>query len=337
MIKNGIDKRTAHDIWDLFPPFARYGFNRSHAAGYATIAYQTAYLKANWPLEFMNALLNAESSDIERIAFLTEEARDFNITVLAPEINESGVGFSITSDTTIRFGLGAIKNVGTSIAEAINRERENGGVFKSIESFLSRLDTKDLNKKSLESLIKTGAFDALEERGKLLANLDNLLAFSKESRQAKEAGQESIFGAMEEKNTPAIKLKEAENIDKKQMLSWEKELLGLYISDHPLNMIKAKLEKKAKPIRDLAPTNNQVAVGGILTKIKKIITKKGQPMIFAELEDLSGKIEVVVFPSALENNAGLWREDNILLIKGKIQDRDNSLKLICNSVAPLDT
>ena len=335
MILNKIDKETAEKIWDLFPPFARYGFNRSHGAGYATVSYQTAYLKANYPIEFMNALLNADSGDIERIAFLTDEAKSLGITVLPPDIGESRDGFTITSSTTIRFGLSAIKNVGTSIAKAIVKEREENGPFPSIEEFLSRIDMKDLNKKSLESLIKAGAFDTMERRGVMLANMERLLDFSKELRKAKIAKQSSIFEVIG--SIPSIKLQAVEPMDKKQKLAWEKELLGLYISDHPLSYVKEKLEKKAKPIRDLSPTKQRTAVGGILTKLRKIVTKSGQPMAFAELEDLSGKIEVVVFPSIFSENTHLWQEDKLLLLSGKVQKRDNELKFICDEVVSLES
>lgn len=330
MVKNGIDRRTAEQIWALFPPFARYGFNRSHAACYATIAYQTAYLKAHYPVEFMNALLNADSGDVERIAFLTEEAKEFGISVLAPDVNESGVGFRVTTPTTIRFGIAAIKNVGEGVARSIVEEREVNGPFSTIENFLTRLPLKDLNKKSLESLIKAGVFDNLGERGRLLVNIEGLLGFAKESRVAKEAGQESIFetgGAQTAR--PAIRLKAAETATKREKLSWEKELLGLYISDHPLSEFSAALAKNARKIQELKPSRAPVAVGGILTSLKKIVTKNGQPMVFAELQDLSGTIELVVFPSILQKNATLWREENVLLVKGRVQERDNELKFIC--------
>lgn len=334
MILNGIDEHTAQAIWNLFPPFARYGFNRSHGAGYAMVAYQTAYLKANYPLEFINALLNADSGDIERISFLTEEAKNLNITVLAPDINESGIGFAIASDNTIRFGLSAIKNVGEAISSAIVEERENDGQFSSIEDFLIRVGVRDLNKKSFESLIKAGAFDNMKDRGIMLANLERLLDFSKESKKAKISGQNSMFDFVG--STPSIKLYDAEPIEKKQRLAWEKELLGLYISDHPLSMFKEKLEGKVKSIKELSPSRNQVSIGGILTRTKKIITKAGQAMIFAELEDLSGKIEVVVFPSILERNPHMWQEENIVLLSGKVQNRDNELKFICGSIVLLE-
>ncbi len=335
MLDNGIEKNTAEAIWELFPPFARYGFNRSHAASYATLAYQTAYLKSHYPIEFMNSLLNADSGDVERIAFLTKEALEFNIQVLPPNINESGVIFDVTSDKTIRFGLAAIKNVGANVAVSIVEEREKRGGFRTIEDFLSRIDGKELNKKSLESLAKAGAFDEILERGKLLANLENLLEFSKEFRKAKAAGQDSLFSTNNE--VSKIKLKEGEEIDKRQKLLWEKELLGLYITDHPLSSIKKELEQKTKPIEELAPTRKNVLIGGIITRLRRIVTKNGNPMAFGEIEDTTGKIEVVIFPSVLEKSNNLWEEDNILLLNGKVQKRDNELKFICERAKRIES
>jgi len=176
----------------------------------------------------------------------------------------------------------------------------------------------------------------MEERGKILENMDGLLSFAKESQKAKEAGQESIFDAGDTPSPAAkIRLTDAEPASKKQRLAWEKELLGLYISDHPLSDMKEALEKKTKKIRDLSPTRRMVSVGGILTSLKKITTKNGQPMVFAQLEDLSGKVEVVVFPSALQRNQELWEEDKIILVKGKVQERDSTLKVICEDAKAL--
>jgi DNA polymerase-3 subunit alpha len=335
MEKNGIDTATAHKIWDLFPPFARYGFNRSHAACYALIAYQTAYLKAHWPEKFMAALLNAESNDVERVSHLTEEAKTMGIEVLAPDVNESGVAFAPRDKTTIRFGLGAIKNVGVALAHAIVDEREENGPFSSIEDFIIRLEAKDFNRKSLESLVKAGVFDTLEERSLLYGNLDNLIAFSREAHKIKHSQQSSLFDLVDTEAPPLSLRPTNEEIPKKTRLTWEKELLGLYVSSHPLAEVEQILKAHAEPIGELTSAPRQVRVGGIISKLKKIVTKTGQPMVFAELEDLSGKIEVVVFPTIFEKYSKLWQEEGVVLLNGKVQERDNALKFICEEARPL--
>ena len=333
---SGWSQKKAEEVWAWIEPFAAYGFNKAHAASYGRVAYQTAYMKANFPVEYMCAVLAAEAGDIEKVAGMISECRRMNIAVLPPDVNESGTVFSVVGPKAIRFGLAAIKNVGGSIAEALVKERVRGGEYKNIEDFLSRLDVKDLNKKSLQSLLKAGVFDSLGERGVLLANLEPLLAFAKESRNAKTHGQSSIFEAAGA-GSPTIRLRPVEAASKRDKLAWEKELLGLYVSDHPLAHIKPILEKRAKQIRALSPNRGRVHVGGILTKLRKILTRNGASMVFAQLEDLTGKIEVVVFPSALEKNVPIWQEDNIVLVTGRVQKRDNDLKIICEEAQLLES
>jgi DNA polymerase-3 subunit alpha len=333
MIKNKIKKETASKIWNWILPFARYGFNKSHSACYATIAYQTAYLKANYPVEFMAALLTSEKADTERIGFLIEECKKMKIEVLAPDINESFRNFSvIPKENKVRFGLFAIKNVGEHVVNSILEERKENGNFKSIHDFVSRVDPQAINKKSLESLIRAGVFDRFEERNKLLENLETLLDYSKETQKINLSGQKTLFDG--ETLNSNLTLKETPPATKRERLDWEKELLGLYVTSHPLEDYRKVLEKKAIQISKLTPSLNhrRIRIGGIISRVKKIITKNGKPMLFVSLEDLSSKIEVVVFPGVMEKNPAVFRENKVVLIHGKLDNRDDVPKLICDSV-----
>ena len=333
MMKNGIGENIARRIWDWILPFARYGFNKSHSVAYGMIAYITAYLKAHFPVEFMAALLTSEKNDVERIAFLIEECKNLDIEVLPPDINESFRNFSvIPKEKKIRFGLRAIKNVGENVVEAIIKERESKGNFQSFADFISRIDSKDLNKKSLESLIKAGVFDRFEERNKLLENLEEILNFNRDIRRTKNNGQQTLF----EKSTAPItlRLKEAKPASLQQKLIWEKELLGLYVSSHPLENFKKILERKALPLKELKRNlfNQKIRVGGIISSIKRILTKNGKPMLFMKLEDLTDKTEVVVFPSALERNPNAFQENKIVFVIGRVDNHPESPKIICEDI-----
>ncbi len=338
MRKNGIDTRTAESVWELFPPFARYGFNRSHAACYALIAYHTGFLKAHYPTEFMTALLRAEGSDIEKIAFFVDEARMMNMEVLPPDINESFENFTIVDDKKIRFGLGAVKNVGSNVVHAIIASRGNKK-FASIEDFAERVSHKDLNKKSLESLVKCGALDRIGERNHLLANLDLLLDYSRESSKARENGQTGLFSASPEIKIASLTLRPAEPAPKRECLQWEKELLGLYVSAHPLKDYAEKLKaNRALPLQTLTQENmhNQlVSVGGLVSSVQKIITKSGEPMLFVKFEDLTARTEVLVFPKVLARNPALWQTEKILLIRGRLSDKDGTPKILCEDAVEI--
>ncbi|MCD6402386.1 DNA polymerase III subunit alpha, partial [bacterium] len=335
-IKNGFSKEIALRIWNWILPFARYGFNRSHSACYATIAYQTAYLKAHYPVEFMAALLTSEG-DVERIGFLIEECKKMQIEVLPPDINESFRNFSVIPKTRkIRFGLLVIKNVGKNLVEEIISERKRGGPFKGIDDFVFRMNPQVLNKKSLESLIKAGVFDKFAERNQLLYNLEKLLEVSREHQRINSTGQKSLFG--KKGFNAEIKLDPAPPATKREKLNWEKELLGLYVSSHPLEEVKEIIERKTLKISELTRfnfqfTNQRIRIGGIISKIKRIITKNGKPMLFMDLEDLTDKIEVIVFPGVLEKNSlNAFKENKIVLISGKVDLRDNVPKLICEDI-----
>jgi len=344
MVKNKIEKRTAQRIWEFFEPFARYGFNRSHATCYAMIGYQTAYLKAHYTPEFMTALMNAEQNDIEEIAKLVSEAKKEEIDVLPPDINESFEGFTLVGPS-IRFGLAAIKNVGHNVVEAIVEERKKNGPYKSIDDFLNRSvsdgESKDLNKKSLESLIKTGAFDGIGERGQLLANLEGMLNYSREIKKTKSNGQTNLFDSLssESSNLFVLKTKEDSGYRESDRVIWEKELLGIYVSEHPLDRHKSFLEENTNisTIKSLGQsrTGKRVQVAGIINTIKKFITKTNKPMLFVELEDLTGKIETLVFPTVLDQDPVVWQEGKIIILSGRLSDKDDQLKILCNKAEEL--
>lgn len=337
MAKNGIDKRIANKIWEWVLPFARYGFNRSHSTAYAIIAYQTAYLKARYPVEFMSALLTSERNDTERIAFLIEETKKMGIEVLAPDINESFSYFSVVPEKNqIRFGLLAIKNVGEGIVQAIIQERKDHGPYSSIQDFVMRVKSKDLNKKSMESLAKAGAFDQFAERNQILLNLEKLLEISRETARFALSTQKSLFGSLQP-SSAVIKLEESKPATEKEKLIWEKELLGLYVSSHPLKRIRNILEKRTFPISKLSfyqtlEARKRFRIGGIISSVKKILTKTGKPMLFLGLEDLTEKIEVVVFPSLIETNPSLFQENKIVLIGGRLDERNGDKKFVAEEI-----
>ncbi|NTW14403.1 MAG: DNA polymerase III subunit alpha [Candidatus Moranbacteria bacterium] len=340
-IENGISKKIAEQVFAFIEPFAGYGFNRSHAACYAVVGYQTAFLKAHYPAEFMAALLTSDQSDTDRIAIEVEESRQSGVEVLAPDVNESFGEFAVIRDDDgkerIRFGLNAIKNVGRPAAEEIVRERKANGKYGSLEDFLERVQSKDLNRKSLEALAKVGALDAFGERQTLLSNLDTILAYSKSLNKIKETHSDSLFGGMN-LDRPEIRLRKTEPAVKKQRLAWEKELIGLYISDHPVSEYAEYLKEVATPIAEIdkLPDEAEVRIGGVVSTAKKILTKRGTTMYFVTIEDLSGRTEVIVFPKLAEQSETFWLGDDILLVEGRISRKDDSPKVIFESAKKID-
>jgi DNA polymerase-3 subunit alpha len=335
-VKNGIREDIAGKIWNWIEPFASYSFNRSHAAAYAQIAYQTAYLKAHFPVEFMSALLTSEKADVERIGFLIGECKKMGLEVLAPDINESFANFSVVpGQNKIRFGLTAVKNVGNNVVEAIVEERKTNGAYASIEDFINRVSSKDLNKKSLESLTRAGAFDNMAERNLLLFNMERLLEISRETHKNKNNGQKGLFDVSGSQQKPIHKfqMNPAKPATEQEKLAWEKELLGLFVTSHPLDNFKQILEKNTSPLSKVktAAKNKSVKIGGIIASFKKIITKTGRPMMFVSLEDFSDKIEVVVFPNAIEKYPEVFQENKIVFIYGRTDNRDGTTKVICDS------
>ncbi len=343
MIKNGINKKIARKIWEFILPFASYGFNRSHAACYAMIAYQTAYLKANYPAEFMAALLTADFDNSDRIAIEVEECRQMGIEVLPPDVNESFGTFAVVADSLktdtprIRFGLKAVKGLGENIVQAIIEERKLNGPYYTLEDFLTRVKNKDLNKKSLESLVKSGSLDSLGSRNQLLDNMDKVLNFVQEVNRNYGSGQDSLFVDTDACLHKLI-LQTAPDLEKRQQLAWEKEFLGIYVSDHPMSEFQDKLKQYTASCLNLKQCANQaqVRLAGIITFIKKIQTKKGENMLFAKIEDTDGDVEVLVFPRILSERPEVWQLDKVVGVSGKISDKDGEPKVICDKAAEIN-
>lgn len=338
--KNGIEKKLAEKIFAMMEDFAQYGFNKSHAACYALIAYQTAYLKAHYPNCFMAALLTSDQQNIDRIAIEVSECERMGIEILPPDVNESFGGFAVVPQTgNIRFGMSAIKNVGEAPIETIVHERKKKGPYKSIEEFVKRVDFETINKKVLESLIRSGALDALEDRGKLLSNMELLLNFGAKNHKNSHDGQTDMFTILGKEQTQGhLELKEGIKVDKKQKIAWEKELLGMYISEHPLQDYKDFLKNRTTALTSLSPNilGQKIIVGGVLTKIQKVLTRSKEMMVFASLEDATARTEVLVFPKVLQLNPSLWIEDKILLMQGKVsENRDGELKIIVEKAKEL--
>ena len=339
MIANKIEKNTAERIWKFIEPFARYGFNKSHAACYALIAYQTAFLKSQYPAEFMAALLTSDFQNLDRVAIEISECERMGIKVLPPNVNSSFVEFGVDKESgNITFALAAIKNVGVGVAEKIVEERKKSGEYKSFEEFLTRLDSDVINKKSIESLAKAGAFDVFIERNQVLLNIDLILKFSSNLHKAAASGQMGLFGSDQEKNITSLKLADVTPADKKQRLNWEKELLGIYISEHPLTDYKDLLKKKANPINtiDSKSEGKNIKVAGIITSVQKIITKSKEPMLFVRLEDTTSNIEVLVFPKMLKKNPLIWQPDNVVTVSGRMNTKDGNPKILADKVEKID-
>ena len=338
MIKNGIPPKIAEEIWELFPPFARYGFNKSHAACYALIAYRTAYLKAYWPIEFMTSLLNADVNDIDRISFLVSECREKGIPIFPPDVNKSFVNFT-PEGQGIRFGLLGIKNVGEHITNVIIEERAMGGDYKDLADFLLRIQDKDLNKKSIEALAKSGALDSLGvERNKILKNIDEILKFIANNKKGYATQTVSLFAVSQVR--PVLNLKDVPPATLSEKLKWERELLGFYISEHPLKIYEEKIKKVGAKsileIKKIKKENTIVRVAGVISQVKKILTKSGQPMVFVTIEDLSPeKLEIIVFNNTLEKTLSLWQENNVIVVEGRTSLRDGETKLICEKAVQL--
>ena len=336
--KEGTGREIGEKVFAFIEPFAGYGFNRSHAACYGLIGYQTAYLKAHYPAEFMAALLTSDQDNIDRVAIEVAECQEMGIEVLPPDVNESFEEFAVIIDPEskkekIRFGLNAVKNVGHTVAHEIVEERKRGGKFQTLTEFIERVRHKDLNKKSLEALAKVGALDRFGERNALLASIENILAHSKNFEKMQNSSQISLFGEADLK-LPEITLSASTEASSKERLAWEKELLGLYISDHPANAYRDYFQQMAIPIKNITSDMNRqtVTIGGVITKIKKIYLKSQKTMLFAAIEDPSGAMEILVFPKLLETSGSIWEEEKVVLATGRLSDKDGEMKLLADSV-----
>ena len=336
----------ARELWDWIEPFAAYGFNKAHSVSYGHVAYETAYLKANFPEIYMSAVLSADSGDVDKIGVMIKECKRMGIEVLPPSVNESFSQFTVVAPKPykIRFGLTTIKNFSQSISSSITQERKEGGKFKNLEDFLNRIRDKNLNKKSLEALIKSGALDELPvsgsglcERGPLLKNLDKLLEYHRDRINTPEH-QDSLFELMEDSSTlPSIRLEEAPPATAKEKLTWEKELLGLYISGHPLDAHRDKIiskELNIEKIKDLG-ANTEIVVGGIIEDLRDVLTKKNERMVFMKLSDFSGSIEVAVFPKVLTEYRELLEKEACIALKARVSKRKGETSLIAEKVKSL--
>ncbi len=335
---NNVSKKTAQQVWDFIEPFARYGFNRAHAACYAMIAFQTAYLKAHYPAEFMAAMLTSDQGNIDRAAIEVAEALSMGLTILPPDINESEHDFTVveTNDGKfgIRFGLAGVKNVGDVAVARLIEERTKNGPFKDLADLFRRIDSKSFNRKTAESLTLTGALDCLGERGYLLHNLETLLTFNRDLHRTRDAGQKNLLGGLSE---PTPRLESAPAAERDKKLQWEKELLGMYVSEHPLREFWPALKTTVLSMAELKQMKTgTVKVAGVIGRITKIITKSQQPMLFVVVEDLVASVEVLVFPSLLKTTAEQWRDGATVVVEGKLSDKDGETKILADKIWPLN-
>jgi DNA polymerase-3 subunit alpha len=349
-VKKGKDGKKAAELFDLIEKFAGYGFNKSHAAAYAALAVQTAFLKAVYPTEFFTAFLTIEKEDTEKLARYIQDARARGMKILAPDVNESESDFAIVEEGIIRFGLSAIKNVGESGVEAILAARKQGAGFKDIFDFLSRVDISRLNSRMVESLIKAGAFDALAKnqsvssyRAKLLHNLEKLMEWAAKNLEQKESGQFSLFGDAGSTSSSALAqphLEEASNPpSSRQMLDWEKELMGIYVSGSPLDKYLDRARQiGATPIYELADkkAESEVTIAALVSECREVRVKKGrragEMMAILKLEDASGQVEMVSFPDHYKEFSVLLKSNSPLVIRAQLEFEEEKPKLMCGDI-----
>ena len=320
-------------FWKDLEKFADYCFPKAHASCYALIAYQTAYLKAHYPDAFMAALMTSDYDNTDRLAIEISECKPMGVEVLPPDVNESFVEFAVVpGKNAIRFGLSAIKNVGTGAVEEILRARAQAGQFNSLEDFFSQVNSRLVNRKTLESLIKSGAFDRFTDRSTLINNIDTLLAFAGRIQKDNLSGQTDLFGGQEESAnsliSPKLMLEKSPSNDftSTEQLAWERELLGIYLSHHPLAEIGDFLAKKATPINAITKDmeNRMITIGGSVTDKREIVTKNGQKMAFVKVTDTNSEIETVIFPKLYQEVKDLVERDRLVMIKGKVSSRDKN-------------
>ncbi len=346
-IAQGRDKALAETLFSFIEPFARYGFNKSHATCYAVIAYQTAYLKANYPAQFMASLLTSDHDNMDRISIEIEECRSMGLEVLPPDVNESDEAFSVVMDNgvpsnKIRFGLTAIKNFGATIGKSIIEEREAHGRYATLEDLLTRVQSKDLNKKSIESLIKAGALDAFGDRHHLLFNIERILSFVRSTNKNQSNGQADLFSLTPlVTHLPRLILEQGPQGSDIERLQWEHEHLGLFLSKHPLSEFEGKLPFDLMRVAHIRESElkegDPIVLAAMIVGIKRIITKSKQNMMFVRLEDQTGGLEGIVFPKILEKTHDAWSEGKMVLVRGKASLKDHDLKLLVDEATDLQT
>ena len=324
------DPDLAEKFWNQLEEFANYCFNKSHAACYGLISYWTAYLKAHYPDAFMAALMTSDQNDIDRLAIEINECKHMNITVLPPDVNEGFVEFAIVPGSKeIRFGMAAVKGVGVGAVEEILRAREMGGKFTNVEDFAKRVATGRFNKKAWESLIKSGGFDSLGDRSDLLFNLETIQAFASKLQKEALSGQTDLFGGMsgvDHIQPTMIMLPSPIKYSDRERLAWERELMGLYISAHPLDNYDTYFDEQTVPLMQIDSDydGKSVIVGGLISTVRIIVTKKGSKMAFVGIEDKTGESEIVVFPNLYDKNSSQLVQDAVIRVTGKISGRDRN-------------
>ena len=341
----GATKEIAETFWTQLEEFANYCFNKSHAACYGLIAYWTAYLKAHYPDAFMAALMTSDHDDTDRLAIEITECKHMGISVLSPDVNESFVEFAVVpNENKIRFGMSAVKGVGVGAVEEVLRAREDGP-FTSVEDFARRVSTSKFNRKAWESLIKSGAFDDMGDRSDLLFNLDSITSFASKLQKEAASGQTNLFGMLGGDDAASVQStlhlqKAPVKHDDKERLMWERELLGLYISAHPLDRYETYLSEQTQPLTQLVPEydSRMMTVGGIISTVRTIVTKSGSKMAFVGIEDKFGEGEIIVFPNLYEKVGAKMVQDAVIRVSGKnsARDRDGNLgnesKLIADDI-----
>jgi DNA polymerase-3 subunit alpha len=340
--KNGVSSEECEALWNLLEPFAGYGFNRAHAACYAQIAYQTAYLKANYPAEFMVAVLSTFRDNADRVTTAVIECRRMGIEVLAPNVNLGELDFSVEEregKQAIRFGLSAVKNVGEQAAEPIVAARKSGGPFVSVDDFARRVDLRGINKRVLECLIKAGALDALGRRAALLKALDGIVGAAQQAMRAQEVGQASMFDLLPaEELQVGLALPDEPEAPERTRLEWEKELLGVYFSEHPMRDVSRALLHETTcycgEVNDEL-AGQRVTLAGVVTGLRTLITRKKESMAAGMLEDALGVVEVVAFPRTYAATREHWREGAMIKITGKVELRDEKPQVIVDTVEPI--
>lgn len=337
----GFDLKKAEGVFDLMAKFAEYGFNKSHSAAYALIAYQTAYLKTHYPVEFMAALLTEDMDKTEKVIKNIAEVRSMGIEVLPPDINASAHSFTV-HDRSIRFGLGAVKGVGAAALDAITESRQQDGPFLSLPNFCERVDLRRVNKKVAEALIKCGAFDSAGgRRAQFIAILEEAMEGGQKAQREKANGQESLFGTAEirtQNGSSWGELPDIEEWPENILLSFEKEALGFYITGHPLARHSAAIKRFATCETAALPERadkEEVKICGIVAASRELTTKKGERMAFVTLEDLTGFVEVILFPEVYQSCSELIKSDEPLLVSGVINVEEESCKLMASEVLTL--
>ncbi|MCD5401556.1 DNA polymerase III subunit alpha, partial [candidate division NPL-UPA2 bacterium] len=339
--KNGVSKRATNRIFDLVSHFAGYGFNKSHSTAYALIAYQTAYLKANYPVEFMAALLTSEMGNTDKVVTYINECREMGVRVLPPDVNESYAKFTVVGKD-IRFGLAAVKNVGEGAIRSVIEQRERKGKFKSLYQFCEEVDLRLVNKRVIESLIKCGAFDSLRlHRSQLIASVDKAVAAAQDVQKARERGQKTFFEDFEAEKgfrTDFQSIPPLPEWPESKLLAFEKETLGFYVTGHPLAKYESFIKNYATTTTvELSDFNDgeEVSLGGIISGARQTVTRKGERMAFFNLEDLQGMVGVIVFPGTFEKFSSLIKPDSLVFVRGRVDLRGDRPKLAASEIIPL--